>query len=516
MTPADRFKSWIDSLALYWGDRLKGWAGSFISKGVLWFTEALEPTMIARMRVGAQKLIDDPLLPQDVRDRIAASLQPGNIMEVIHTYIIMTIGIIGVLFSSAQPLGRLLMYRQEKLVESYRVDPGTVINLMRRFAGKYPWTADDLKEQGISDDRLKALLDATLFFPSPQDLITWEAKEVFEPDAIAKYGLADEFELLDLSLFAKAGVTPEQAKNYWIAHWEHASFNQVVEMLRRGLITDQDMYDWFRLVEVPPYWRDKLTEIAWEVPTRVDVRRFYDLKTIDEARLREIYTAMGYKGKNLEDYVLWTKIYVELPDLIARWKNGWITLDQARSRLVELGMTPEAANELVQTKVKVEQAEPVIEGKQLTKTEIYKAVNKELISVDEGLELIMDLDYSGPVAWLLLESNVSALAGSPETFAEFKALTENYRRAAGLEVKTMPEELKQAAAQVLKLDNDVKRLAAEIRHYEDQIIGVAPEPADIVLERDARKAELANAELSLAEAKTRYETLLARWRHSGQ
>ncbi|GAI33122.1 unnamed protein product, partial [marine sediment metagenome] len=32
-----------------------------------------------------------------------------------------------------------------------------------------------------------------------------------------------------------------------------------------------DVWEWFRMVEIPPFWRENLTKLIWEIPTRVDV-----------------------------------------------------------------------------------------------------------------------------------------------------------------------------------------------------------------------------------------------------
>ncbi|GAH98328.1 unnamed protein product, partial [marine sediment metagenome] len=108
------------------------------------------------------------------------------------------------------------------------------------------------------------------------------------------------------------------------------------------------------------------------IPTRVDVRRFWDMRTIDEARLRDIYQAMGYWEEDLEDYVLWTKVYVAFPDLMARWSKGWITLDEVRTELTALGMDPERLEEFIQMKVKAGQPERTATERDITKTDIIK------------------------------------------------------------------------------------------------------------------------------------------------
>jgi len=315
-----------------------------------------------------------------------------------------------------------------------------------------------------------------------------------------------------LSLWEE-GMTDEQILNYWRAHWEHASWNQVVEMVRRGQMTEADVWDWFRLVEIPPFWRDKLIAISWAVPTRVDVRRFYDLKTIDEARLRELYTAQGYHGKDLDDYVLWTKIYVDLPDLLARWKNGWISLEQVRSALIADGMKPDAADELIQTKVKSVEPTSTAEGKELTKTEIYKGVKGGFITYDQGVDLLMDLDYSRDQADYLLATNVAVLTGSPEMYSDFKDITQKHRRAAGLEAKPVPEELKTAAADVLRITKELEELRKAVEEEKAGLVSEEVLPEAATKQLKSLQVTLHHAEASLAEAKSRYDKQLAIFHH---
>ncbi len=212
-------------------------------------------------------------------------------------------------------------------------------------------------------------------------------------------------------------------------------------MRRRELITDQDVWDWFRLVEIPPYWRDNLIKLIWEVPTRVDIRRFLDMGTIDETRLREYYGQLGYHGKALDDYVLWTKVYNAVPDLIARSKNGWMNSGEIVAELAKLGMTEEAATNLYQTKIKNPAADVSLnEAKSLTKAEIYKGVKQGIISQGEAFSLIMELGYDEWEAEYLVVTNTKATS-SPETPLDYLELTNAYRKMKGLSVKEIPNDL---------------------------------------------------------------------------
>ena len=273
------------------------------------------------------------------------------------------------------------------------LDVGIALRLYYRKQIPYSQLYGCLKKHGYNDEDIVNLIDSYLYYPSPPELVNWSAKEVFEPEMIEKYGLDDEFENLELDAFYRAGMNTEQIRNHWRAHWEHPGFNQMRELLQREQLTEQDMWDWFRLVEIPPYWRQKLINISWNIPTRVDVRRFWDMGTITEDRLREIYGYMGYHGKDLDDYVLWTKVYVAWPDLIARYQKGWINIDTVRAELLRLGMTEERAQELIETKVKPEAPVRVLKERDLVKDDILEGVTNMVVTVPQAREMLIQLGY---------------------------------------------------------------------------------------------------------------------------
>lgn len=515
MPISDRINNWVDDRRKVWGGALGNFLMDSIARGATKSLEDMEPGAIDGIKGRLLLLRDDPNTPDDVKALIDKTLTPGHLVLVIVGVLFLVLSLTGTLNALFAPLNRVTEYKVDRGIKSFRMDPMAVITAWRRDPEKYEWLFDDLKERGWSDKKIEALKFLTLYYPPPPDLVRWQAREVFEPLMVEKYGLDDEFEAIEKEPFYKAGMTDEQIRNYWRAHWEHASWMQVVEMVRRGQMTEKDVWDWFRLVEIPPFWRQKLINISWEVPTRVDIRRFYDLKTIDEDRLRELYTAHGYHGKDLEDYILWTKIYVELPDLLARWKNGWITLDDVRSRLIADGMVPDAADELIQTKVKSVEPTSTTEGKELTKSEIYKGVKKGVISYDEGIDLLIDLDYTYDQADYLLTTNVGALAGSPETYMDFKDMTQRYRKAAGGEGEIPTEELKAVAKEVVKLTKDVDTLSEAIKDEEGRLIPEEVLPQEATARLKELQVARNRAQSELSRVKQHYEALLAAYRHGG-
>lgn len=406
MKISEHITNTIESWSQAWKDRLKGWMASWVMKGVEATFDFFEPDIRSEIKPSLQRLRDIPGLPEDIKAILDKAMAEPKAIQFAALLPYLIAVMVGFAMGSMQPAMRMGGYGLDLIMRSARLDPISVITAWRRDKPTYEKYFEDLKSLGWSDDRIEALKFVTLFYPAPADLIRWQAREVFEPEMIARYGLDDEFGAIEKEPFYKAGMTDEQILNYWRAHWEHASWNQVVEMLHRGQLTEEEVWDWFRVVEIPPFWRDKMLAISWNVPTRVDVRRFWDMRTITEERLREVYTHQGYHGKDLDDYVLWTKVYVAYPDLLARWSKGWITIDEVRSELVGLGMPAERVEEMIQTKIKPTGSERVSSERALTKTDIYKGVKQEAITRAQGLDLLVDLGFDEDEADYLLAINI--------------------------------------------------------------------------------------------------------------
>jgi len=513
MSLADRFRDWIDNLGEAWKDRLRGWMASWLERGFREFLEGMEPESKEQAKTMIAKLKANPATPPEVKEALERFETGGWSPLIILAVVMIVSSVIQAVQTLWQPGNKQMSYAEERIAKTFRLDPISIITAWRRDPAAYEKYFEDLRDQGWDDDRIEALKFFTLFYPSPMDLVRWQAREVFEPNMITKYGLKDELGELRREDFYKAGMSDEQIDNYWMAHWEHPELRTVVEMLRRTDFSEDDMRAWFRLVEIPPYWRDKLIEISYEIPTRVDVRRWWDMRTIDEARLREIYAQQGYHGKDLDDYVLWTKVYVAFPDLFARWKNGWITLDDVRRELTGYGMPAARLEELIQTKIQSAEPERTTTERDLTKTEIYKGVKTGLITWGEGLELLMDLGYDADEADYILTVNVGVLEGSPETYEEFKDITRKWRKSAGVESEKVIEELKQAAAEVVKFTKDLEILHSRVKEEEATLIKDKVLPAEATAKRDELRVMLHRAESALAAAKSRYDGLLAEWRH---
>lgn len=154
-----------------------------------------------------------------------------------------------------------------------------------------------MRELGYTDTRTAEIIQTWIVYPGPGDLFEMVAKEAFEPDIYKVLGLDQEFPSEQVKWLEAQGISQEWAEKYWIAHWNQPSIGQGFEMLHRGVITPAQLDLLFRAVEIPSFWRSKLTAIAYSPFTRVDVRRMHDLGVVTDQELIQSYMDIGYNAE---------------------------------------------------------------------------------------------------------------------------------------------------------------------------------------------------------------------------
>lgn len=217
-----------------------------------------------------------------------------------------------------------------------------------------------MRENGYTDTRIKEMVQAWPIIPGPNDLFHLVAKEAFEPDIIKHYGYDEEFPADQIKWLRMQGISDEWARKYWYAHWDTPSIQQGFEMLHRGVIDYKELNDLFRTIEIPPFWRDKLTKIAFVPFTRVDTRRMHKLGTLSTEELIKTYMDVGY------DY----DRAVKMTDFTVKYNNS--------------------------------------SGKSLTKGQIVNGFDEYILTYDEAKGMLVELKYDSNEADFLL------------TFAEYE------------------------------------------------------------------------------------------------
>lgn len=201
-----------------------------------------------------------------------------------------------------------------------------------------------MRELGFTDTRIQELVQGWELIPGPQDLFWMVGKEAFEPDIIEMLGLGDEFPADQVEWLQKQGISEWWAKKYWAAHWDQPSIQMGFEMLHRGVIEWDVLDTLFKTIEMPPYWREKLTEIAYRPYSRVDVRRMHDMGVLDESAIFKAYTDIGYDATKAQKMTEFTIKYNQQNDkeltksqIIRSYISGLIIRQDAKDMLITIG-----------------------------------------------------------------------------------------------------------------------------------------------------------------------------------
>lgn len=502
-------ESWSET----WKDRLRGWLGRSIAEGITKMLDDMEPTIRGKIKPGLIKFRDNPNTPAETKALINDMLEGGGAWHLPLLIVGGIIFLLPMLLGLLPPVARLMEYGQERLFHSGRFDPATIGRLWLRDKPTYEWAIDDLRDLGFTEQRINAIKELTKFLPGPLDLVNWLAKEVFEPEMIARYGLDDEYPTEQLELFAKQGVEPDQVRNFWRAHWIHPGLETVFNLLHRAQVTPDEVWNYYRVVEIPPYWRDKLTEISWDTPNRVETRMMCRYLDMPKADVMELLKFAGLHERYRSDAADFMIIMGVEGDLRTRYRNGWITKEDIERELLEKGVSEAIATRVYQRIVKEEQPAQVAVERELTKTEIIKGVKMELISWDDGIDLLMDMGYSADTADFILAINIAVATGSPETMPEYKELTQKYRKSLGQSSKEVSPALKAAALEVVRLTGEVKSLDEAVTKEKATLLDTEILPEEATKRLKELEVTRNRARAELARVNTDYKALLAEFRH---
>lgn len=406
MHPAERFSNWIEGLFEGWRDKIRGWFARAAMDSMIKSFDFLEPDLRSELAPSLQRLKAIPNLPPDIKNILEkAEIEPKAIQLVF--LLPMVIGILfGAGIGMAAPVMKEGGYKIDKMVRSARLDPLLATRaLFRGFITKGKFE-ELCKEQGWSDADIETIFNVSHYYPSPAELVNWQAKEVFEPTMREYYGLTAELDEIEKEAFYKAGMTDEQIANFWMAHWQHPSLEKVFELLHRGQINEDEVYQYYRLVEVPPAWRDKLTAISWSLPNRIELRMMARYGLVDKTFLLEQLKQVGLQEEFRDvaaDMMLAMGIRT---DLSTRYSKGWLTAEEVRQELIDSGLSEEVRERLFQWIVKNTQTDRVVKERDLTVTDIIKGVKKGTISRAEGQTLIQEMGYDTAEAKFKLDINI--------------------------------------------------------------------------------------------------------------
>lgn len=187
--------------------------------------------------------------------------------------------------------------------------------------------------------------------PGMTDLVRMEVREVWRKEFRAEQ--LEETPSEDFKIYAAyQGFSGEHADSYWAAHWELPTTHQAYEMFHRlrpgrdptGLeFTRDDLYKLMRRRDVLKRYRDPLIAIAYEVPTRREIRMMVNAGTLSRDDAEEMYLDRGVDPRfagALADFA-WARAqrdpYRErfISSVIRHAKEGYFTRGDFEERLRE-------------------------------------------------------------------------------------------------------------------------------------------------------------------------------------
>jgi hypothetical protein len=229
-----------------------------------------------------------------------------------------------------------------------------------------------LENAGYHVDDIALVKAAWEFLPGVQDLVRMAVREVWSPEIAEKFEQYADFPDKFATEAAKVGLSAETSRWYWAAHWDLPSVSQGYEMMHRtvkqskdpdadsitlpsgarvqNVIGSKTMDLLLRAQDVMPFWRDKITDIAYQPLTRVDVRRMYQLGVLSEDDVYRSYRDLGYNDANATNLLEFTKVYYGPEDetgeeadrdwtkaeILDGYRKKIISADQAKMALQEM------------------------------------------------------------------------------------------------------------------------------------------------------------------------------------
>ncbi len=214
----------------------------------------------------------------------------------------------------------------------------------------------ELQKIGIHPNYHGVYKELAYQIPPIADIITMAVREAFTPSIAARFGQYQDLPPDLVEWAGKKGLSREWAERYWAAHWSLPSPQQGFEMLHRGVIGTDDLNMLLRALDVMPFWRDKLTQIAYRPLSRVDVRRMFKLGVLDVGGIKKAYTDIGYNEYNANLMTQFTIEYTKgvpkkLPtaDIVSAYKKHLIDSATLASQLANAGLDSEDIGPIVST-----------------------------------------------------------------------------------------------------------------------------------------------------------------------
>lgn len=236
--------------------------------------------------------------------------------------------------------------RFRRLVEASRQAPnvGEILELVNRGETTEADARAAFQRAGILPEFHDPILSLRNVQPGPSDVVRFAVRDVFSPATRNEFGLDEEFPQDAMQVARKIGLTDETLGFYWAAHWDLPSPQQGFAMFHRRIIDRRQLELLLKALDFAPRWRDKLIQLAYLVPGRIDLRRMYEEGVITKQQVYEGYLDIGYApidAERLTEFATRLKMKEERDltkaEIVALYELRAITVPQAHEWLDVLG-----------------------------------------------------------------------------------------------------------------------------------------------------------------------------------
>lgn len=230
------------------------------------------------------------------------------------------------------------------------ITAGEVLALLNRGEIDQDRAMAELVRTGLPERSARALLSLRHVLPGAQDVVRFGVREVYTPEIAEAYGLAQDFPQQAVEDARRIGLSEEEFVKFWMAHWDLPSVGQAFEMFHRQVITEGELNLLLRALDVMPAWRDRLVQIAYNVPGRIDLRRMFKAGVIAREEVFRGYLDLGYDpttAETLTRFAVEEKMEAERDlskaEVMGLFQDQVITREEAVAVLADLGYDQQEA-----------------------------------------------------------------------------------------------------------------------------------------------------------------------------
>lgn len=338
-----------------------------------------------------------------------------------------------------EPALRPLGQQTEKIFRNQLLPAANALTLFRRKEIDATYFHDQMQQAGFSDGTSQMIFKSLEFFPQIQDAIRFAVRESFRDDIATLFQTDKNFELLPVEFFEKIGISRENLRLYWRAHWELPSVGQGFEMFQRlsnlqlphkrddiarlGLAENEIQTNQYELellltsLDVMPAWQKRLMMIAYQPITRVDIRRFVEkgIMNLDDAAYR--FRELGNSPSDAELQVKFIRAEIALDEITPALKNAEMSEEEAKEKLGGVLNDSEATARIIANIMLAAKKTRLKREKDLTLAQILNAYSELEYSEEKTLVAIQALGYDHDEAQTILALKKKQIAD-----AEKKAL----------------------------------------------------------------------------------------------